>query len=335
MKFRVADIAYPFALFASSVGAFGFGRGLLAFLMVAVFWLAAFKQPRSTLIEWIVVVGVMIVLLSLLLPALDVAREQSRVAICRNNLHCLAKSLQFKMRKDGFRLPQAVIGDESGKPLHSWRVSILPHLEQQSLYDKYDWTEPWDGPNNQSVSVAIDAFTCYSDPSAAVNLSRTNYFAIVGSDTAWPNERGLSIVEITDGPQNTILLLEAFGLDVPWNEPRDLSFDEAVDLLTGRTPARLAHHHHDNPGYFYLKPPQTSRGVHAAFAGGSVRFLPVPLPREMAAAMLTANADDHFDWDEFERLTAPQLDYAKIYATIAFAIVALWPARRAFRKRPA
>jgi hypothetical protein len=108
-----------------------------------------------------------------------------------------------------------------------------------------------------------------------------------------------------------------------------------MELLKGHVPDGLAHHRYDNPGYFYLRPPKTSRGVHAAFADGTVRFLPVPLPDEMAKALLTANAGDEVDWDEFERLTAPQLDYAKIYATIAFAVVALWPARRAFRKRPA
>jgi hypothetical protein len=144
------------------------------------------------------------------------------------------------------------------------------------------------------------------------------------------------------------LLLEVAEWAVPWGEPRDLTCDEAFQILIGNpspssrfagTPVLgpvhpVVHSHHGDVGYFYKKK-EPSSGVHAAFADGMVRFLPVPLLDEIAKALLTANAGDHVDWDEFERLTAPQLDYAKIYATIAFAIVALWPARRALRKRPA
>ena len=334
MRFRLADHAYPFALFATSVGAFGFGRGLLTFLVVAIFWLAIFKQPRPTLMEWIVIAGIIVVLLGLLLPAFEEASESFRITACRGHIGDLAKAIGNKIKKDG-ALPQAVVRDKEGQPLHSWRVSVLPFMEQQPLFDKYDWTQPWDGPINQRLVMTGDFFACYRYPNSGFTLGQTNFFAILGSQTAWPTDRGLSASELTDGAGNTILLLEVYGLGVPWRKPRDLSFDEALELLMGSAPDRLAHHRYDKPGYFYHTPPKTSRGVHAAFADGTVRFLPVPLPEEMVQAMLTANAGDEVDWDEFERLTAPQLDYAKIYATTAFAVVALWPARRLLRKRPA
>lgn len=306
----------------------------MAFLIVAIFWSAARKLPRPTLIEWLVVAGVILVLIGLLLPAFDVAREYSRVVACRNNIRHLAIAVYSKMIWKKGAFPQAVTKNELGKPVHSWRVSILPHIEQQSTFEKYDWSQPWNSPANRALGVTIDSFRCYSDPNAGPNTAQTNYFAIVGSQTVWPEERGRFVSEITDGTENTILLLEAFNLNVPWIEPRDLSFAEAVDLLTGRAPDRLAHRRYEEPGYFYRWCQADGRGVHAAFADGTVRFLPVPLPDEMAKALLTANAGDEVDWDEFDRLTAPQLDYAKIYATIAFAIVALWPARRLLRKRP-
>jgi hypothetical protein len=158
----------------------------------------------------------------------------------------------------------------------------------------------------------------------------------------------LALSEITDGRSRTILLLEVAEWAVPWGEPRDLTYDEALNILVGNpTPSArfvgtpllgpvhpVVHIHYGDIGHFYKKK-ESARGVHAAFADGTVRFLPVPLPEEMAKALLTANAGDEVDWDEFERLTAPQLDYAKIYATTAFAVVALWPARRLLRKRPA
>ena len=335
MRFRLADLAYPFALFATSVGAFGFGGGVIAFLIVAIFWTVARKSPSPTFIEWLVVAGIILVLIGLTLPPLGMGREQARVATCLNNIRSVALSLLSKVQKDG-SLPHAVVNDKSGKPLNSWRVSILPYLDEGTVYDRYDWNEPWSGPKNSLLQLSrIDVLACPSDPLLRNDTSQTNYFAIVGPETAWPEDRGLPYNEITDGAENTILLLEAHSGSVRWSEPRDLSMDEAVELLRGQIPDRLAHHRYDNPGYFYRSPPKTSRGVHAAFADGTVRFLPVPLPDDMAKALLTANAGDEVDWDEFERLTAPQLDYAKIYATIAFAIVALWPARRFLRQRPA
>ena len=348
MKFRVADIAYPFALFATSVGAFGFGGGLLASLMVALFWLAAFKQPRTTIIEWLVIAGIIVVLLGLLLPAFGEARIYSRVAACHYHMKQLAIALHSRVTKDG-GLPQAIVKDEAGNPVHSWRISILPFMEEQLTFDKYDWSQPWNSPKNAAVlNASIEVFVCPGDPPMQWNAPQTNYFAIVGSQTAWPEERGLALSEITDDSSSTILVLEVAGWEVPWGEPRDLTYDEAFNILIHNpepsarfagTPASgpvypVVHSHHGDVGYFYKKK-ESSRGVHAAFADGRVRFLPVPLPDDMAKALLTAKAGDEVDWDEFERLTAPQLDYAKIYATIAFAIVALWPARRLLRQRPA
>jgi uncharacterized protein DUF1559 len=48
-------------------------------------------------------------------------------------------------------LPPAYIADAEGKPLHSWRVLLLPFLEQRELYEQYDFDEPWDGPNNRKL----------------------------------------------------------------------------------------------------------------------------------------------------------------------------------------
>ena len=55
------------------------------------------------------------------------------------------------------------VADATGRPMHSWRVLILPFLEQQSLYEQYDFREPWDGPNNiQLLGNMPDVFSCPS-----------------------------------------------------------------------------------------------------------------------------------------------------------------------------
>src|SRR4051812_10595310 len=48
--------------------------------------------------------------------------------------------------------PPAYVADASGRPLHSWRVLILPYLEQKPLYNRYNFSEPWDGPNNRRLA---------------------------------------------------------------------------------------------------------------------------------------------------------------------------------------
>jgi type II secretory pathway pseudopilin PulG len=343
MQFRITDVIYLFTLLATSFASFG-PLGLFVAMFVEFIWLVILKRLKMTFVELLVVIAIVGTLVGLLIPASMAARESARRAACYRNLGLVAKALLLTAKTNG-RLPQAVELDNQNRPLHSWRISVLPRVERLGIYDAYDRNEPWNSPkNSQTLNQSIELFVCPNDPPTNWNAPQTNYFAIIGSQTAWPEDRGLALNEITDGRSRTILILDVAGWNVPWGEPRDLTYDEAFNILIGdpRPSSRFAavpygpviHSHHGDSGFFYKKQEPAS-GVHAAFADGTVRFLPVPLPKEMAKALLTANAGDQVDWNEFDRLTAPQLDYAKIYATIAFVIVALWPARRALRKRPA
>jgi Protein of unknown function (DUF1559) len=64
--------------------------------------------------------------------------EAARRAQCRNNLKQIALALHDYHQQYGV-LPPAYVADASGRPMHSWRVLLLPFLEQQSLYDQYDF----------------------------------------------------------------------------------------------------------------------------------------------------------------------------------------------------
>lgn len=218
--------------------------------------------------------------------------------------------------------------------MHSWRLHLLPSLEQRSLYDAYRQDEPWDGPNNSTaVATPLEIFACPRDPPVTLGTPRTNYFAIVGPETAWPEDRGIILSEISDGPEQTIVVIEAAGLNVNWAEPRDLTFDDAIAILTSSAdPFGGAHRKH--PGYFYQGHDQFVSGVNVAFADGTAKFVPVPVPRDMAVALLTANAGDAVDMVAFRRLTEPQLDYGKITGLVAFVALALWPSvTNAWRRR--
>jgi prepilin-type processing-associated H-X9-DG protein len=175
------------------------------------------------------------ILAALLLPAVGTARESARRAQCINNLKQIG--LAMHNYHDTYKcLPAAVLTDDEGRPMRSWRVAILPFIEQTPLYDQYDFSEPWDGPNNQALhGISIPAYRCPSDDaSASVSASlETSYVMIVGKGTLGgePNEK-VTFADVKDGLSNTILAIEVGGSGIHWMEPRDVTVDEAVTFLT-------------------------------------------------------------------------------------------------------
>ena len=75
--------------------------------------------------------------------------------------------------------PPAYVADASGRPMHSWRVLILPYLDQQQLYDQYDFSEPWNGPNNQQLGPPSWPGTAQLCPGAALKPADSTHFPAV------------------------------------------------------------------------------------------------------------------------------------------------------------
>ena len=123
---------------------------------------------------------------------------------------------------DGQFPPAYKLGPD-GRPWHSWRVLVLPYIEQDNLFRQYRFDEPWNGPNNSRLAAPMPRTFGFTD----TNRSRTttNYLAVVGPETMWPGKVGRKRGEIKDDPGQTILIAENNGLDVHWMEPRDLAFD--------------------------------------------------------------------------------------------------------------
>jgi hypothetical protein len=113
-----------------------------------------------------------------------------------------------------------------GTPLHSWRVLILPYLEDRGLYEQFRLDEPWDSPHNLGLLDRMPS--AYAPPGHKKDLvppHHTVCHVFVGKGTPFEGPGGLKWADgFPDGASNTLLLVEA-GPPVPWTKPEDLRYD--------------------------------------------------------------------------------------------------------------
>jgi hypothetical protein len=181
--------------------------------------------------------------------------------------------------------PPAYVADESGRPMHSWRILITPFLEQAELYNSYNFREPWDGPNNRTLLAKRPSqFVFHGDASNGGTF--TNYLAVVGPETAWPGANCVNIKDIRDGTSLTILVVENEGSQIHWTEPRDLDFTRFDEMM--RDPVRAGiSSKYAPPG--------------ALMADGSARRIPVrPNPETLRAFFTIAGGEKVDEVDFYE-----------------------------------
>ncbi|MBC7818288.1 MAG: DUF1559 domain-containing protein, partial [Planctomycetaceae bacterium] len=166
-----------------------------------------------------------------LVGAVKYAREAAHNNQCQGNLNQLMLAL-LNYHDTYKALPPAYLADANGKPIHSWRVLLLPFLGQQEIYNQYDFSEPWDGPNNRKLADKINLllFWCPSGPVHEGSLM-TNYVVVVGPKTAFPGSDSTTFDDFHDGRENTILIVEIANSNIHWMEPRDLNVDEMSFVL--------------------------------------------------------------------------------------------------------
>jgi hypothetical protein len=171
------------------------------------------------------------------------------------------------------RLPAPAICDPQGKPLLSWRVAILPFIEQQPLFEQFKLDEPWNSAHNRELLEKMPKI--YAAPGVTTKEPYTTFYqAFVGpgagfervSGTGVFNAGGVTLAAIRDGTANTIAIAEA-AEPVPWTKPADLAYDPKGPLprLGGVTP----------PGF------------NAVFMDGQVRYFDRPLDEKTLRAWIT------------------------------------------------
>ena len=133
--------------------------------------------------------------------------------------------------------PPAYSADKNGKPLLSWRVYLLPFLDQEKLYKEFHLDEPWDSEHNKKLIARMPAvFRSSTNPKLNAEF-KTTYLAPIGEATMFPGAKGVRISDVADGTSNTIFLVDANDDHaVVWTQPKDLDYDakEPMKGLGGR-----------------------------------------------------------------------------------------------------
>lgn len=215
------------------------------------------------------------VMMGFLLPAMHKAREAAHRVQSANNLKQIALAMHsYADQKAGF--PPAVLYGPDGKTAYSWRVAILPYLDQKPLYDQYDFSQPWDSEKNLKLLDQMPAV--YRSPTDTENKSRSAYFVLTGSGTAFGKATdGVEFREILDGTSNTLLAVEA-NREIPWTKPDDISFQADGELP-------------ELGGFF-------DNGFFAAFADGSVRFISSKIDPQVLRALITVAGGELIDLEK-------------------------------------
>ena len=262
------------------------------------------RTAAFTLVELLVVIAIIGLLVALLLPAVQAARESARRIECTNHLKQIGLGLHNHHDTSG-RFPSSQTG--SGEQLasggcrpgfYSWRARILPYIEQQALHDAIDFSVNMSGNctsggpinaghrNAPAAAAVVESFLCPSDGrtgnNAAVmgtaNPASSNYTANAG----WPSlATGYSGERPTPGRHNGLIGLENPGRPIAWHPPGGVRMHDVTDGLSHT--AAVAEHliQSGNRQSEILDSPETMKSYHIT---GNPRTLAQMVQRCSAAS---------------------------------------------------
>lgn len=158
----------------------------------------------------------------------------------RDNLKAIMVAMNTYVDEFNTYPPPQLYGKrgKGGPHPHSWRVALLPYLNQNELYKQYHFDEPWDSEANKRVVAHMPAV--FRDPGADKKSVNAAYFVLVGKmldddkvpvklQTIFSCKKGVRPVVVTDGMSNTLAIVEA-KREIPWTKPEDITYDPAAAL---------------------------------------------------------------------------------------------------------
>ena len=194
------------------------------------------------------------VMIGLLLPAVQKVREAAARAQEQNNMKQIALAMLNQESANGkWVVPYAVDSQGVTQTGNSFRVSLLPYMDQAALYQAIDLTQPWDSVRNApQTRLVIPQYQLVDDKPTQSNT--TPYRAFVGGGAMFEADgKPVTMVSITDGTSNTIMMVQATE-QVPWAKPQELPYSKTSPLPK-------------------FGSPRTPNGFNVMMADGSVRFV--------------------------------------------------------------
>ncbi len=209
--------------------------------------------------------------------AILAAREAARRTQAANNGKQMALAFHNYADAHGQFPPAVLIGPKGHK--YSWRVAMLPFMEQQALYDKYKFDEPWDSKNNLEVMEMMPPL--FRHPNDLPGSTNASYFALTGPGTMFdPEVKKMGFRDILDGTSNTIMFVEA-KRDIPWTKPVDIEYDPKEEL--------------PKFGGF------SDGGMNVAMGDGSIQFFSDKVDAETMHKMIQRNDGQVIDRSKIDR----------------------------------
>lgn len=235
------------------------------------------SSGTNTLVIIVIVMGVLLmmalvcggILLALLLPAVSAARSAARDMQTSNNLKQVGLAIH-NYHSVYRQLPAAAGTDAAGNPIWSWRVALLPFVEQNVTWEQWQKDQAWNSQANLPLCLPLPF--AYANPKEADPSSdQTHVFAIRHPQSMMSGESTLTFDSVTDGLSNTMLAVYLPWRTTSWAAPEDISLAELQAEFAKATPAET---------------------IQVLFGDGAVLRFSDPLDAETIEAMVTRDGGE-------------------------------------------
>ncbi len=289
MQYRLSTLLLAFVVVWASLAVSGSVGGIVVavVLLAAAAYIRAAKSTTRAVIRVVFVLFGGFCLFGVLRPGVAYVSG----AVCTNHLGQIGCALYNYESANG-RFPPAVVADERGNAMHSWRTLILPYLGEPKLYGAFTLGEPWYSPkNSKAAAELVPVFRCPTDRSIT-DHPMTSYVAVTGPGTAWDDQR-------FKAKPPRVIVVEVVSSGIQWAEPRDISLDDACrGADEGGGPVTLGHTSVTDK-FFVRK--EAIRQVRVLRSDGSVRIIPAGLPRDTVRGLFLG-ADER-TWETCEEVS--------------------------------
>ncbi|MEZ6122379.1 MAG: DUF1559 domain-containing protein [Planctomycetaceae bacterium] len=217
-------------------------------------------------------------------PAVSQARVAAFRTQCKNNLKQIGLALHnYHDIQSMFPTPVQQRFDRS------WRVTLLPLMQQEKLHEQYNQDAPWDHASNLPLAEeVVPPLDCPGRPVRTDNQGRflTAYTASTGPGAAFETGKYIRIRDfVGDGAGNTLMVTEACGKQIVWTEPKDVSTES--DVLQINAPGPQLHQSNGIASSYHIG------GANVLMADGSVRFTSQDIDQEILKRIVSRSGEQY------------------------------------------